>query len=143
MAVKMERMATVILVVKNHLHNLILLQHKAVSVRSIDLRIRRLVAARQDGVKSRHLGRAVGDVVEECIIGAIAEIVHDDLQLDLLTRLRQQRHLIKRHEIQVVIRVKLVDSRRLRERLCFIIDKPARDVPVEVVWQDIKQILYG
>lgn len=141
--VKMERMATIILVVENHLHNLILLQHKAMSVRSVDLRVCRLVAARQDSVESRHLGRAVSDVVEECIIGAIAEIVHDDLKLNLLARLRQQWHLIIRHEIYVVIRVKLVDSRRLRERLRFVIDKPARYVPVEVVGQDIKQILYS
>ena len=50
MAVQMEWVSSVVPIVDNNLDNLILLQNEAMSIRSIDLRVRCLLAACQGSI---------------------------------------------------------------------------------------------
>ena len=64
-SMKMERMLPGVIVVQNNLYYLTIFEDESVSIAAVYNRIRSGISGSEDGVKSRDLGRDVGDVVKE------------------------------------------------------------------------------
>lgn len=84
--VQMERMLTSIVVVQDNLDNLVLLQDEGVCVGTIDglLQGDGVVWCRKNGTKGWNFRSDVGDVVEEGVVDTVVQVVHDDVDGDLV-----------------------------------------------------------
>lgn len=140
-AVEMERVATGVEVVDDNLHNLALLEDKWMGVLAVDGGVVCEVAGGEGGVQGGDLGMGVGDVVEEGVVLAVLEVVHDDVELDDLVWLGEQLHLVVGHKVHVVKGGELVNEGGLGEGGLGVVRQPAGDVVVEVLWQSVKESL--
>lgn len=140
-AVKMEGVAARIKVVDDNLDNLTLLQDKGMGELAVDGSIVGEVAGGHGSVQGGNLGLGVSDIVEEGIVLSVAEVVHDDIELDDLVRLGQQLHLVIWHKRHIVKGVELVDKGRLGKSGLGIVSQPTSDIVVEVIWQNVKESL--
>lgn len=141
-AVKMDRVTARVEVVDNNLDDFALLQDKGAGELSVDGGVVGEIARGESRVESGHLGLSVGDVVEEGIVLSVAEVVHDDVELDDLVWFGQQLHLVVRHKVHVVKGGEFIDDGSFGEVGVGIICEPSCDVVVEILGQSIKQSLY-
>lgn len=137
--VEMEGVAARVEVVEDNLDNLVLFEDKRVCVLTVDGRVDGVVTGREHAVEGGHLGLGVGDVVEEGIVFAVAEVVHDDVELDLVVRLGEQVHLVVGLEGHVVERVELGDGGGCGLVLFLVVGEPAGDIVIELWGEDIKE----
>lgn len=93
-AVKMEGVLARIVVVKNDFDDLVLLEDEGVGVRGVDGGIEGGGARGENGVEGGHFGSNVGDVVEEGVVGAVAEVVHSDVEVEGVVNLVPNRFLV-------------------------------------------------
>lgn len=141
MPVQMERMRTRVKVINHNLHHLILLQHKGVRVSTIHGRVLRRITSREGAIQRGHLGTRVSDVVEEGVVLAVAEVVHDDVEFDDAVGLREERHLVVGDESHVVKGGEFVDDGWGWVGCGVVVGKPAGDVVVEVFGEGVKEVL--
>ncbi|QBM85893.1 hypothetical protein METSCH_A05240 [Metschnikowia aff. pulcherrima] len=85
----MERMLTGIQVVDCNVDDVILAQHNRVHV-AVDVQVCGKLAQAQRRGQDRHLGRGVGDVVEESIVHAVAQVVHGHVERHQQVRVGQE-----------------------------------------------------
>lgn len=98
----MERVATGVEVVDDNLDDFILLQDKGVCVFAVYSWVVGLFAGAKGSVESGNLGVCVGDIVEEGVVGAVAEIIHDDVEFDGAVGLGEEFHAVVGFEGDVV-----------------------------------------
>lgn len=139
MAVEMEGVTTGIEVVEHNLHNLALLKHRRVRIGAVNSRVGGVFTSVQGRVQSRDLGSAVGDVVEECVVHAVVEVIHHDVELDDAVGLGEELHPVVGDERHIVKGIELVDETGVGEGLAVVVNEPTGSVVVQVVWKDIKE----
>ena len=83
----MERMFAGIVVVEDDFHDLIVRKNKRIRIESIDNAVAGELGGGQCCVQRRNLRSDVSDVVEEGIIGSIAEVAHIHVQQNGLVRI--------------------------------------------------------
>ena len=124
MPVQVEGVAARVQVVNGQLDNLVLGQDEAVRVSAVDLGVGGQVAASQRCVECGNRWCGVCDVVEEgtdesavmyykyleydigggdLLVGAIVEIVHDDLEMDLMICLSIKGSVVIWNKLYVII----------------------------------------
>lgn len=130
-AVEVEGVAARVEVVEDNLHHLVLFQYKGVREVAVDGRVHDLVAGGEGRVERGHLGVDVGDVVEEGVVGAVAEVVHDDVEVDDAVWLGEELHFVVGLERHVVDFVVVVDEGRLWLGPRVVVRDPAGGVVVE------------
>lgn len=140
-AVEMDGMAARVEVVDDNLDDFTPLEDKGAGVLSVDGDVVCEVACGEGCVESGHFGMSVGDVVEEGIVLSIAEVVHDDVELDDLVRLRQQLHSIIWYEVHVIKGVEFINERGFGEVGFGVVRQPSCGVVVEILGQSVKQSL--
>lgn len=141
MPVQMERMLARIQTVKHNLHHLTLPQHERIRVAPVHTHIRRHFAGREGRVQSGHFRAGVGAIVEEGVVGAVAQVVHFHVESDGAGDVLKKGKAVVGDEGEVVKGIECVDEGRGRERGCFVVDEPARDVGVEGLWDGVEEIL--
>lgn len=137
----MEGMLARVVIVNNNLDHLALLQDEGVRPFSVDFRVGGIVTAAERCEQCRDLWFLVGDVAEECIVGAVGQIVHDDGQSDLLIRVGVDGLVVVGNEgpvIELVERI-LLDDGCVWIWLCCVVYQPACDVPIQVIWDGVEQ----
>lgn len=142
-AVQVEGVTAWIEVVDNDLDDFVALEHKWVGICAVYLCVCRRVTSREDGVESRHLGSLVGDIVEEGIVCAVAEVVHDDIELDGLGGFWEQGLLVVGDEGHVIKGGEGVEHRCRVCRFRVVVDEPAGYVIVEVIREGIEEGLFS
>ncbi|KAH3662871.1 hypothetical protein OGATHE_004447 [Ogataea polymorpha] len=100
--VQVERMLTGILVVEHNFDNFVLLKDKSVGVSTVDVGIGSVLAGRQDSSKSRHLWSMVADVVEESIVDTVVQVVHHNVDGNLVVVVLVQLFFLQRNQKEVV-----------------------------------------
>lgn len=77
----------------------------------------------------------------DLLVGPVSEVVHDDLQLDLMVWRAEDRLIIIRYQSVVVKLVKFIHQRWFGHWLRTVIRQPTSDVPVQIGGQGVEEIL--
>lgn len=118
----MEGVTTGIEVVEYNLHNLAFLKYRRVRICTVYSRVGGLLTGVKGRVQGRDLGGLVGDVIEECVVHSVTEVIHHDVELDDAVRLGEELHPIIRDERHIVKGVELVDETGVGEGLAVVVN---------------------
>ena len=140
-AVEVEGVFAWVVVVEDDLDDLVLLEDEGVGVGGVDGGVEGGGAGGEGGVEGGHFGADVGDVVEEGVVGAVAEVVHRDVEVEGVVDVVPERLFVVGDEGEVVERVEGVDESRGGVRGRGIIDEPACDVGVEGLGYGVEEVL--
>ena len=130
-AVEVEGVLARVVVVEDDFDDLVLLEDEGVGVGGVDGGVEGGGAGRQGGVEGGHFGADVGDVVEEGVVGAVAEVVHCDVEVEGVVDSVPEGLFVSGDEGKVVKRVEGVKESRGGVGDRGIVHEPASDVGVE------------
>lgn len=142
---QMKRVLARVRIVHHDLHHLAPLEYERVRPLTVHGGVGCELAAAERRVQGGHRGGLVGDVVEEGVVGAVAEVVHDDGECDFLVWAGEEGLVVVGDEGEVVEFVEDVvfDDGGVRVGVGGVVDEPAGDVPVQVGWDGVEERLRG
>lgn len=141
-AVKVEGVLARVIVVEDDFDDLVLLEDEGVGVGGVDGGVEGGGAGGEGGVEGGHFGADVGDVVEEGVVGAVAEVVHRDVEAEGVVDLVPEGLFIGGDEGEVVERVEGVKEGRGGVGDSGIVHEPACDVRVEGLGYGVEEVLF-
>ena len=126
-----------VVIVEHNLDDLVLLEDEGVGVRPIDSGVRCSGAGGKSCVEGRDLGRNIAQVVEECVVGAITEVVHFDGEGKGIVGLGEERLGVFGDEGEVIkFIVGIEEGGNGQIGGVVVVDEVACDVGIEC-WRDL------
>ena len=107
----MEGVFAGVVVVEDDVDDVALLEDEGVGVRAVDVRVVRCFASCEGRVEGRDFWGDVAYVVEEGVVGAVAEVVHDDCEGDDGRGGGEEGFVVSWYEGEVVEGVEFIDER--------------------------------